>query len=162
VRNWIIASGLCIFCFVLPLQIFIIGNDTGIGIQGAVYRYQLTTQGDSLIPITREIWYVTSGMYNGRSAFSVILWVIGTIMLVFATIYSLICGNLITRKQARLIIICLTGAGIGYLASCIAQYGLLLNGPAGRSIPLGVFVVFAFVISVHYYFNGSDIPELNS
>jgi hypothetical protein len=162
VRTWIITLGLCIFCFVLPLQIFIIGNDTGIGIQGAVYRYQVTAQGNSLIPITREIWYVTSGMYNGRSAFSVIFWIMGTITLVFATAYALIYGNLITQKQVRNIIICLAGAGVGYMVSCMAQYGLLLNGSAGISIPVGIFAIIAFALSIQYYSNGSDVPEINS
>ena len=153
-RTWIIPLCLCIFCFVLPLQVFIIGNNSGLGIQGAVYRYQIAVQGNSLIPITNEISYVTNGLYTGRSAFSVFFWVMGTIMLVIATIYALVNGSRITQKQVRFITIGLAMAGIGYTSSCIAQYGILLNGPAGVSIPFGVFMVFAFAVFLKYYSTG--------
>jgi hypothetical protein len=148
-RAWIIPFCLFIFCFVLPIQFFFIGTDTGMGIQGALYRYQMTTQGNSLIPITNEISYVTDGLYSGRSAFSIVFWVLGTVILIGVTAFTLIQGNGITQKQLRTVIIGLAGAGTGYLASCIAQYGPLLKGSAGTSIPLGVFVIIAFAVFLH-------------
>jgi hypothetical protein len=151
VRPWIIAVVLFFFCFIFPLQFFIIGNGSGMGIQGATYRYQMTVQGDSLIPITNEINYVTRGLYTGRSAFSVIFWVIGTIMLIITTAGALTYWGTLNRKQIRIISHCLIGAGIGYLTSCIAQYGPLLNGPAGISLPFGVVVLVIFAVYLHYY-----------
>ena len=156
-RTWIIPFCLFIFCFVLPLQFFIIGNGTGMGIQGALYRYQVTVQGNSLIPITNEISYVTDGLYTGRSAFSVLFWVMGTIMLVITTAFTLIQGDRITQKQIRIVTIGLAGTGIGYLASCVTQYGPLLNGPAGISIPAGVFLIFTFAVFLQYSNNGVSI-----
>jgi hypothetical protein len=144
---------------VLPLQVFIIGNDSGIGIQGAVYRYQMTGSGNSLIPITNEITYVTSGLYSGRSAFSVIFWVMGTIILSAITAYSLIYWDGITLNQIRIMTICLAVAGIGYIGSCIAQYGLFLNGPAGISLPFGVVMIFSFAFFLQYYCTGIFVTE---
>lgn len=120
------------------------------GIQGALYRYQMTISGNSLIPITNEISYVTDGLYSGRSAFSVLFWVLGTFMLVTTTIFTLIQGDRITQNQIRTVTICLVGAGIGYLASCVAQYGPLLNGSAGISIPIGVFLIITFAVFLQY------------
>jgi hypothetical protein len=158
-RTWIIPCCLVIFCFVLPLQFFIIGNGTGMGIQGALYRYQITTQGNSLIPITNEISYVTDGLYTGRSAFSVFFWVLGTFILVITTIFTLIQGDRFTLKQIRIVTIGLAGAGIGYLASCVTQYGPLLNGPAGFSIPAGVFLIFTFSGFLQYSNTGTFTTE---
>jgi hypothetical protein len=129
------------------------------GIQGAVYRYQITEQGNSLIPITNEISYITSGLYTGRSAFSVIFWVLGTIMLVIITAYALIYGSRITHTQVRIMTIGLAGAGIGYISSCIVRYGPLLNSPAGISLPVGVFLIFSFAFFLKYYCPGIYVPE---
>ena len=152
-RTWIIAVGLCIFCFILPLQCFIIGDDNGFGVQGAVFRYQMTGQGNSLIPVTRELTYITSGIYSGKTALSVILWTMGTVVLALMTTCALSYWNGLPRRHLRFIVIGLTGTGILYLASCIAQYGLLLYGPAGVSLPLGVLILFLFAFSLHFYQN---------
>jgi hypothetical protein len=130
------------------------------GIQGALYRYQITVQGNSLIPITNEISYVTDGLYTGRSAFSVVFWVLGTCILVITTIFTLIQGDRFTQKQIRMVTIGLAGSGIGYLASCVTQYGPLLNGPAGFSIPAGVVLIFTFAVFLQYPNNGTSTIEV--
>jgi hypothetical protein len=135
----------------MPLQCFIIGNGMGVGIQGAVFRYQITPQGNSLIPITTEISYVTSGLYEGKSAFSVICWVIGTVILTVMAIFSLVHWSRLSFQQIRIIILGVTAAGISYLASCGFQYGVFLSGPAGRSLPVGVILMIVFSIFLYYY-----------
>jgi hypothetical protein len=153
VRTWIIAVGLCLFLFILPLQCFIIGDNNGFGIQGAVLRWQITSQGESLIPIPGELSYVIQGTYTGKTAFMVIFWTLGTIVLTLITIISLIYWNELPRKFFWLIIFGLSGSGLLYLASCIAQYGLLFHGPAGVSFPVGVPVLFIFIVFLYTYQN---------
>ena len=153
-RTWLIAIILCIFCFILPLQFFTIGNNSGMGIQGAAYRYIIGPQGNSLIPITNEITYVTSGLYTGRTALSVIFWSMGTFILSGTTAGALILWNRMTRRQIQIIAISLIAASLGYLASCIFQYGLLFNGPAGISIPIGVIILLTFTFFLWYYREG--------
>jgi hypothetical protein len=131
----------------------------GVGVQGAVFRYQMTEQGNSLIPITTEITYVTSGLYEGKSAFSVICWVIGTGILTLMAIFSLVHWNRMSFQQIRIIILGVTAAGISYLASCGFQYGVFLSGPAGRSLPVGVILMIAFSIFLYYYRNLFGHPD---
>jgi hypothetical protein len=151
VKPWIIALCLCIFYFILPLQYFVIGNDFGGGIQGALFRYQMTPRGNSLIPITSEMTYVTSGLYQGRTAFSVGFWVLGTSILTILTTLSLIFWNWLSSQHIRIIILGMAGAGICYLLSCGFQYGLFLSGPAGTSLPIGVILMIIFSVFIYSY-----------
>jgi len=153
VRTWIIALCLCAFCFVVPLQCYVIGDNYGIGIQGAMFRYQVTNVGNSVITLTKDLSYVASGTYSGKTAISVTLWTLGTVVLVLTTILSLGCWNRLPRHYLRFMTMCIMGAGILYLASCVAQYGLLFSGPAGISLPFGLVILVLFVIFLHYYQN---------
>jgi hypothetical protein len=151
VRTWIIAVGLCIFCVIVPLQGFIIGNGYGVGIQGAMIRYQVTPWGNSVFPLPEELQFVASGLYSGKSAFMVIFWTIGTIILSMTTLFSLLYWNQLPQEYLRYIVAGITGAGILYLASCIAQYGPLFHGPAGISLPIGVLILFLFAVFLHVH-----------
>jgi len=151
VRPWIIAAGLCIFLFFLPLQCFIIGDNLGLGIQGAVFRYQMTTYGNSLIPIPFEIGYITSGIYTGKTALSIILWTLGTLVLACITIFSLIRWNNLSHRGIKFIINGIAGSCIFYLASCVVRYGLFFSGPAGISLPMGIIILALFAAFLHFY-----------
>lgn len=161
-KPWIIAVCLCIFYFILPLQCFIIGNDMGVGIQGAVYRFQMTSQGNSLIPLTTEVTYVTTGLYEGRSALSVIFWLLGTTILTIPTMLSLMCWHRLLRRYVRFIFLGMSGASISYLVSCGFQYGVFLSGPAGKSLPIGVGLLIIFSIFMYYYQYLFQSPVENS
>jgi hypothetical protein len=124
-----------------------------IGIQGAVFRYQISPQGNSLIPITSEVSYVISGLYKGKTAISVIFWVLGTGLLSVLTILSLVHWNRLSSQHIRIIIPGITVAGVCYLASCGFQYGVLLSGPAGKSLPIGVILMICFSLFAYYYQN---------
>lgn len=151
VRTWIIPLCLCAFCFVVPLQGYVIGNDLGVGVQGAVFRYQATGSGNSIITLAQDLSYVTSGIYSGKTANSVIFWIAGTGVLVFTTILALIFWNRLPRQYLTFIIMGLLATGILYLGSCVAQYGLLFSGPAGISLPFGIFLLFLFALVLHFY-----------
>jgi hypothetical protein len=147
----IIAVCLCAFFFLVPLQCYTIGNDLGVGIQGAMYRFQMTPQGNSLIPLTSELGYVINGTYAGKTVFSVIFWILGTLLLSGSTMISLVQGNRLTLRHFRIICAGLAGAAVMYLVSCIFQYGLFFSGPAGSSLPTGVILMVVVAVGLYSY-----------
>jgi len=151
VKTWIIAFILMVFFFIVPLQCFIIGDNLGMGVQGAVFRYQMTDQGNSLIPIPSEIWYITSGIYQGKTAVSVILWALGTLILACTTILSLVYWNNISCRVLGFIMIGITGSCMLFIASCIVRYGPLFSAPSGTSLPLGIIILAMFAGFLYFY-----------
>ena len=127
----------------LPANIYAIGNAVGAGLRFPLFLYQDTTYGTSLIPVWREISYVASGTIGGRSARSILLWVLGTALLVAAVVYFAARrheGYESFRKPLALLV---AGGAAAYLLSCVAQYGPTLHGPAGLSVPVGVPLILA-------------------
>lgn len=113
-----------------------------------------------MITIVQDISYVISGIYSGRTAISIVLWIIASIFLVVATLKHLIRmddGDLNYLKQTGFLII---GAGIMYVVSCIAQFGLFFNGSAGISMPTGGFFLMLLGIGMMMY--PSFVPNLIS
>jgi len=122
----------------LPANIYAIGGAIGAGLRFPLFLYQDTTYGTSLIPVWREISYVASGTIGGRSALSILLWVLGTALLLGAfgyAVYRRHDGIAGIRKPLALLT---AGGAVAYLLSCIAQYGPALHGPAGFAVPVGV------------------------
>jgi len=127
----------------LPANIYAIGGAIGAGLRFPLFLYQDTTYGTSLIPVWREISYVASGTIGGRSALSILLWVLGTALLVAAVVYFAARrheGYESFRKPLALLV---AGGAAAYLLSCVAQYGPTLHGPAGLSVPVGVPLILA-------------------
>lgn len=152
-RKWIIPFCLLVFVFFLPLQCFIIGDNQGLGIQGAVYRYQITGNGISLIPVTHEIGYVMNGIYQGKTALSVILWGVGTLVLVCTLLLSFIRVNRINHPILHFTLAGTFSSCILYLGSLVFQYGILFSGPAGISLPVGILMMALFVVFLFSYEN---------
>jgi hypothetical protein len=130
-----------------------------VGIQTAVFRYQITGQGNSLIPITTDLNYIFHGTYSGRTALSVLFWTLGTVLLVLSSLITLVYLDRFTKQHLKIIKLFLMGAIIAIIASCCTQYGLLLSGPAGLSLPFGGIILLMFVLCVHVY--GSWVFDLN-
>jgi len=160
VRIWIIPVSILILFFFLPLHCFIIGDNQGFGIQGAVFRYQETENGISFIPVTYEIGYVTSGIYQGKTALSVIFWVTATLILVCTLMVSIIYVNRINPLTFEFIILGITSSSILYLGSLFFQYGIFFSGPAGISLPAGILIMALF--AVFLYFNESIFRGTNT
>jgi len=117
------------------------GNNYGVGIQGAFYRYQVTVYGNSFIPYTNEVNYVIDGVYTGVEALSVILWGIGGFFLICATVLffrTIRFPQMAVRSTGLLLVT----AAIFFTGSCIARYGPTFPNPAGLSIPAGYVVIF--------------------
>lgn len=142
--KYLIPTFLLFLCFIMPIQIYIIGDGYGAGIQGAFYRYQESSYGSSFIPVNQEVNYIISGTYGGRTGLSILIWLIGDIMLVFATIVSLLKDPHLNDRKLKIVCSFLMVSGILFLASIIIQYGIFFQSVAGISIPFGVPLIFIF------------------
>ena len=150
-RRIIVPFLLCLIFFFLPLQLFIIGENSGVGIQSAVYRYQVSDYGASLIPLPREAIFIIDGIYTGKTALSIIVWIAGTALLSCTTIFSLIYSQEGRPDMKRLISYGILGSCAFYLISCIIQYGIFFTGPAGISVPIGILGIIFWTIVVNRY-----------
>jgi hypothetical protein len=139
----IITTILLLFCFILPIQFFIIGDGIGTGMEGAFYQIKITGFGSSLTPVTNDIQYGIAGIYSGKTFISVIFWIIGSAILMSASFIGIneVRGSLYWEKIVCILIL---SSGGFYLLSVIVQYGPLLHGPAGISIPFGIPVIIIF------------------
>ena len=132
---------LAYFAFlVIPLNVYLIGERLGAGIQWAFFRYQDSFMGSSLIPVTRDFEYVILGFYTGKSALMVYLWCAGIVVLLLFMIILLVRWNMVPFKP-ELYGIGLVISGLLFLASSIAQYGITFSGPAGFVVPFGVLIM---------------------
>ncbi|MBP2145901.1 protein-S-isoprenylcysteine O-methyltransferase Ste14 [Methanofollis sp. W23] len=134
-------SALITLILVLPANIYLIGDGLGAGLQFPLLRYQQTYLGTNLITLVRDFEYVSSGILGGKTALSVLLWIGGTLLLVAAVMYLVCRWYEEYASIKKLLSLLIAGAGIAYLASVVVQYGPLLHGPAGFSIPVGVPMV---------------------
>ncbi|ABN57148.1 MULTISPECIES: hypothetical protein [Methanoculleus] len=123
---------------IAPLSIFAIGDGIGAGLRFPLFLYQDTTYGASLIPVWQEISYVTSGTIGGRSAVSILIWVLGTALLVAAIAYFAVRREDDSETFRKPLALLVSGGAVAYLLSCVAQYGPTLHGPAGFAVPVGV------------------------
>ena len=146
--------------FVIPINIYVIGEWLGTGVQWALFRYQQTYLGSNLLPVSRDIEYITLGVFTGKTALSVIVWFFAVILLVISLVLLVADQKekTVRRKHSGGILIF---AGILFLASCMIQYGPLFNGPAGISIPIGVPMI---LVAGWWMWNGgcrvvSETPE---
>ena len=155
-RRYIVFLVLCLIFFILPLQVFIMGDFTGIGVQGAVYRYQTSGYGTYFFPITREIVFVLNGTLSGRTALSVLLWVAGTVLLACTTIFAFLHVSDTTENYYRQISYGLIASCGIYLGSCIAQYGFFFQGMSGISLPVGIIAIPCWIVVLYYYRHTSD------
>jgi hypothetical protein len=150
-RRYLLLIALCVIFFFLPLQVYTIGDNVGIGIQGATYRYQITVYGDSFILLPREIIYILSGILTGKSALSVAFWISGTVILTATLLYAFISVRDQDKPFYRQIAIGLVSACLGYLASSVAQYGFFFRSMAGTAFPIGIGVILFWTVVFYKY-----------
>jgi len=145
-RLFLISS--LILTFVLPVNIYIIGDAIGAGLQFPFLRYQQTYLGSNIITLLRDLDYIVSGIITGRSALSILLWALGTLLLIIAIIYLIARWRKDYESFKKPHFLIVGGAGGAYLLSCVAQYGPTLHGPAGFAIPVGVPLIFAVAVYI--------------
>jgi hypothetical protein len=127
--------------FLIPINIYVIGDWLGTGVQWALLRYQQTYLGTSLILVTKDITYVLTGVISGRSGISYILWAAGVLLFIIATI-MVILANI--NEESTLIwkaaLFTITG-GFLLALSIIMQYGILFSSQSGFAIPVGIPII---------------------
>lgn len=142
--------------FLIPLNIYIIGDWMGSGIQTLFFRYMETNIGNSLIFLNREIYFITSGILTGKSAFASAIWMIGVALICIATVTVILANVRNDSKFIRSCALLNLGGAILFTLSILIQYGLTLNGPAGIAIPFGIPVI----LGVAYYQNKIAAEEM--
>jgi len=128
--------------FFIPLNIYVIGDWMGSGIQWALIRYQNSPWGHSFIPVTKDIGYILEGIISGKSAVSSVIWDLGIICLLVSFILLLIAQQLFSDRKIQSAGIIILTSGSLFLISDVIQYGPLFYGPSGFAIPVGLPLVF--------------------
>jgi hypothetical protein len=127
--------------FLIPINIYVIGDWLGTGVQWALFRYQQTYLGDSLILVTKDITYVLNGTIGGRSAISLLAWGIGALLLIIATILVILANiekdSTLIKKASFLTI----AVGIIFTISILLQYGIVLFSQSGFALPIGIPII---------------------
>jgi hypothetical protein len=114
----------------------------GVGIQWALFKYVQSYLGMSVISTTNDIFYIGTGLIQGRSAIAAIIWVIGAFLLIGCFIVNLVT----IRKQSpdlikKTSLMTILGALL-FIMSDIQQYGIFFHGSAGICIPVGIPLIF--------------------
>ena len=154
---------LILLLFVIPLNIYVIGEWIGTGIQWALFRYQDTLYGSNLITLTMDFEYITKGILTGKTVFSIAFWIAGTILFIIAFIALGVMVLEGMNEKKHLSGLLVIASGILYLASCMIQYGPFFRGPAGISIPVGIPLILAIGWLIYSKTIGGDekkhVPE---
>jgi hypothetical protein len=139
----------------IPLNIYVIGDWMGSGIQTLFFRYQQTNIGNSLILLNREIGFVLNGTLTGKSANASVIWSLGVILICIATLVMIYSYLQKEPPFIRYSAFLNAGGALLFTIAIIIQYGITLNGPAGIAIPVGIPILL--VISYVQY-RSSFIP----
>ena len=127
--------------FLIPINIYVIGDWLGTGVQWALFRYQQTYLGDSLILVTRGITYVLNGTIGGMGGISLVLWATGALLFIIALILVILANIKEDPARIKKASIFTLAGGIIFFVSIILQYGVLLNGQSGFAIPVGIPII---------------------
>jgi hypothetical protein len=123
----------------VPINVYIIGDWLGSGIQWAFIRYQQTYLGSNLIFIYQDLNYIFNGFVSEKTGFSIGVWIIGLIFIVLALLLSTEIPGKVGIRHAGILLIF---GGAAFLISDVIQYGIFLHGPVGICIPIGIPVIF--------------------
>jgi len=136
--------------WVIPLNIYIIGDWLGVGLQFCLFRIQETYPYFSFISVARELDFIIRLSMGLRTQWSGIFWVSASVLISFATIFRLFQREILEllgkeyRQRFRVWIgALLSVSAILVLLSVVAQYGPLFSGKAGQAFPVGVPLLLA-------------------
>lgn len=127
--------------FIIPLNIYIIGDWVGSGIQTLFFRYNQTTVGHSLIFLPREISFVLNGTLNGKSAIASAIWCGAVLLICIATMIIVHAYLRDKSGYLRFSVGLNLAAALLMIIAIGIQYGMTFHGPAGIAIPIGIPVI---------------------
>ena len=119
----------------VPVNIYIIGDWLGTGVQWPLFRYQETYLGGNFLTILADAGYVLQGTLRGRTALSTGMWIFGAIILVSGFLIALFGEEEGSRRTRGYLLV---SGSLLFLLSIAIQYGPILNGPAGMALPVGI------------------------
>ena len=85
-KNLLKLQVLSIITLIIPVNIYVIGDYLGAGIQFPLLRYQITYMGSFIVTVFRDLNYIMNGTFSSRTSISVVIWVSGVIFLVIGII----------------------------------------------------------------------------
>ena len=103
----------------------------------------------SIIDPSQDFHLFQAFMGSTREPIALLVWLIGDIVLVFATIVALFEEKQPNDRKLKIICSLLMMSGCLFLISVVLQYGIFLHGVAGVCIPFGVPLI---LISSWYFF----------
>ena len=148
-----------IFLLLVPVNIYIIGDGIGSGIQWLFFRYTSTYLGNGFIFLSQEIGFVESGILSGRSAVSTGVWALAAGIIVIATLLMIYACIEEEPSYIRFSALMNFGAAVLLILAIILEYGISLNGPAGIPVPFGIPVVFIVAMVQYYGLFSEQDPE---
>jgi heme/copper-type cytochrome/quinol oxidase subunit 3 len=144
----------------IPLNIYVIGDNLAQGVQWALFRYQQSSQGNSLILIHKDVHYVIGGILRGASATSTIIWVIGAVLLVAAVLILATAAAQDNPGLVRPAGILTIACGALFFFAELVEYGPVLANSHGSSVPVGIPVII--VVGLWLACGNFTTPEENS
>jgi len=159
IENLIIVQ--CVL-FLVPVNIFVIGDWLAAGIQWIFFRYQQSYLGNSLIFFTRDLYYIQEGILKGKSVVASEITYVAISLMVLA-VFLLIIATYQEKPETlvKASAVMTMGSGCLYLIADMVQYGIFFNGPAGFVIPIGVPVILGcgwWMYQMSYF--ETDLEEL--
>jgi hypothetical protein len=151
---------LLLSCLLLPVDVYVIGNWLGAGIQLALFRVQYAISRWSYISLFRDIEFIIRGILWGRAGAGILFWTAAATILVFASFFYVFhedfqgSEGVLSRVQSRKFTgFLMMGSGVLFLLSLMIQYGPLFHGPSGFAIPVGSPLQ---LFAGYYFFRGSS------
>ena len=120
-----------------PVYFFNYGQTYGAGFQAPLFRYQDTMLGSFFVFFTNDIYQVVTGGYQGMTAYSRLIGVAGTCLMIASVIllfFDRYTHGRGTKFSGILIII----SACVYLVSIIVHYGVMFSDPSGTAFPVGI------------------------
>lgn len=146
--------GILALLLLLPQSIYVIGDYLAFGIRFPFFRFQLAFQsvsgpGDgaagnltvSTITIMRELQFISMGFVGkvlGKTAIATYVWLAALGFLILAAVLVISWQFLDNREHAQYPGLLILVSGGLFLLWTMVQYGPLLFGPSGYSIPVGL------------------------
>ena len=145
-------------CFMIPLNIYVVGNWLGAGMQWALFRYQPLPGADvSLVAFTRDISLFLAGTLAGRSALGVLIWFSAVCFLTGSFMLALLGLSVRNRNYAKGAALVFISSGLLFLLSDVVQYGVTLQGPSGFCVPVGIPLI---LVSGWWAYRSDPFPEI--
>jgi hypothetical protein len=129
--------------FLIPVNIYVIGDWMCVGMQWALFRYQQSSYGNSLISIGNDLQYLHSGLLQGRTVVVTVIWIIAVCILILCLIVNLAKLQKQTPVYLQLASLGIIGAGLLFTVADLVQYSVLLHSNSGFCIPIGVPLILA-------------------